>query len=188
MIATRVGRLLGRNTRAAALFDVKVEAGRATAGASAVDEAKRLAGVGALERRLLRVAQQCHGLEAEDLWRAYIQLTEAEAAFRIHKSDLAIRPVWHQKEHRVQAHILVCFLSYVLWKTIWRRCRQAGLGDEPRHVFAETPRGHPGRRGASDTQRATIRKRCISQPTEHQQILLQRLGLHLPTSIEIAAM
>jgi hypothetical protein len=57
----------------------------------------------------------------EDLWRAYIQLTEAEAAFHIHKSDLAIRPVWHQREDRVQAHILVCFLSYVLWKTESKR-------------------------------------------------------------------
>ena len=54
----------------------------------------------------------------EDLWKAYIQLTEAEAAFRIHKSDLVLRPIWHQKEERVLAHILVCFLAYVLWKTL----------------------------------------------------------------------
>jgi hypothetical protein len=52
----------------------------------------------------------------EDLWRTYIQPTDAEAAFRIHKSDLAIRPIWHQREDRVRAHILVCFLAYVLWK------------------------------------------------------------------------
>jgi len=45
-------------------------------------------------------------------------LTEAEAAFRIHKSDLRIRPIWHQKQERVEAHILVCFLAYVLWKTL----------------------------------------------------------------------
>ena len=124
----------------------------------------------------------------EDLWRAYIQLTEAEAAFHIHKSDLAIRPVWHQKEHRVQAHILVCFLSYVLWKTLAASCRQAGLGDEPRRVFealseiALVDVVLPTRSGT------TIRKRCISQPTEHQQILLQRLGLKLPTALERAAM
>lgn len=74
---------------------------------------------------------------AEDLWRAYIQLTEAEAAFRIHKSDLRLRPVWHQKPERVQAHILVCFLAYVLWKTLAQLCRQAGLGDEPRKVLDE---------------------------------------------------
>ncbi len=57
---------------------------------------------------------------AEDLWKAYIQLTEAESAFRIHKGDLSLRPIWHQKRERVQAHILVCFLAYVLWKTLAR--------------------------------------------------------------------
>ena len=118
-------------------------------------------------------------------------MTEAEAAFHIHKSDLAIRPVWHQKElkeHRVQAHILVCFLSYVLWKTLAASCRQAGLGHEPRRVFealseiALVDVVMPTKSGTA------IRKRCISQPTEHQQILLQRLALQLPTALERAAM
>ena len=54
----------------------------------------------------------------EELWKTYMQLTEAEAAFRIHKTDLSLRPIWHQKEDRVLAHILVCFLAYVLWKTL----------------------------------------------------------------------
>ena len=66
---------------------------------------------------------------AEELWRAYMQLTEAEAAFRIHKSDLSLRPIWHQKQERVQAHVLVCFLAYVLWKTLGQMCQPAGLGD-----------------------------------------------------------
>jgi len=47
----------------------------------------------------------------EELWKAYFQLTEAENAFRIQKSDLELRPVWHQKEERVRAHILVCFVA-----------------------------------------------------------------------------
>ena len=64
-------------------------------------------------------------------------MTEAEAAFRIHKSDLRLRPVWHQKEERVQAHILVCFLAYVLWKTLHQMAKAAGLGDEPRRIFDE---------------------------------------------------
>ena len=187
-IATRVGRLLGRNTRAAALFDVKVEA---DSGGSA---RLRWSKVEAW-REWARLSEGCYVLRSnvtdwspEDLWRAYIQLTEAEAAFRIHKSDLAIRPVWHQKEHRVQAHILVCFLSYVLWKTLAASCRQAGLGDEPRRVFEALSElvlvdvVLPTRSGTA------IRKRCISQPTEHQQILLQRLGLNLPATLEHAAM
>src|SRR6266571_3841330 len=73
----------------------------------------------------------------EELWRAYMQLTEAEAAFRIHKSDLSLRPIWHQKKQRVQAHVLVCFLAYVLWKTLGQMCQAAGLGHEPRKVIDE---------------------------------------------------
>ena len=187
-IATRVGRLLGRNTRAAALFDVKVEAD--SSGFARLQWSKVEAW-----REWARLSEGCYVLRRnvtdwspEDLWRAYIQLTEAEAAFHIHKSDLAIRPVWHQKEHRVQAHILVCFLSYVLWKALAASCRQAGLGDEPRRVFEALSEIMlvdvvlPTKSGTA------IRKRCISQPNEHQQILLQRLGLKLPTALEQAVM
>jgi hypothetical protein len=124
----------------------------------------------------------------EDLWRAYIQLTEAEAAFRIHKSDLAIRPVWHQRGDRVQAHILVCFLTYVIWKTPAASCRQAGLGDEPRQVF-EIPSEIALVEVALSTRNGVVlHKRCIGQPTAHRQILLQRLGLKLPTALESAGM
>jgi len=86
----------------------------------------------------------------------------------------------------VCAHILVCFLAYVLWKTLAQMCRQAGLGREPRRVFEELGKVKivdvilPTRRGIE------IRKRCVTQPTDHQAILLQRLGLQLPKSIEIA--
>ena len=66
-----------------------------------------------------------------------MQLTEAEKAFSIHKGDLSLRPVWHQKQSRVEAHVLVCFLAYVLWKTLGQMCAAAGLGDEPRKVLAE---------------------------------------------------
>ncbi len=69
--------------------------------------------------------------KAGELWEAYIQLTQAETAFRIQKSDLRIRPIWHQKEERVKAHILVCFLAYVLWKMLGQMCKRAGLGMNP---------------------------------------------------------
>jgi hypothetical protein len=124
----------------------------------------------------------------EELWRAYVQLTEAEAAFRVHKSDLQIRPVCHHREHRVGAHILVCFLAYVLWKTLAASCRQGGLGDEPRQVFEELCEISlvdvvlPTRQGVE------VRKRRIVQPTEHQRILLQRLGMRLPIELEQAQM
>ena len=70
----------------------------------------------------------------EELCEAYMQLTEAESAFRIQKIDLRILPVWHQKEDHVLAHILVCFLAYVLWKTLAQLCCSTQLGDEPKDV------------------------------------------------------
>jgi len=73
----------------------------------------------------------------EQLWRTYIQLSEAEAAFRIHKSELSIRPIWHQREDRVRAHILVCFLAYVLLKTLEQWQSRTGLGNSPRTILDE---------------------------------------------------
>lgn len=183
-VERRVGRLLERNTRAARLFDVQVEVD--AQGFTQLRWSK-------LEswREWTRRSEGCYLLRSnvkdwtpEELWRAYVQLTEAEAAFRVHKSDLQIRPVWHHREQRVGAHILVCFLAYVLWKTLAASCRQAGLGDEPRQVFEELSEITlvdvvlPTRNGVE------IRKRCISQPTEHQRILLQRLDMRLPTALE----
>jgi hypothetical protein len=87
----------------------------------------------------------------------------------------------------VQAHILVCFLAYVIWKSLAQLCQRAGLGHEPRKVFHELSQIHlvdvvlPTRKGIE------IRKRCVSRPTEHQAILLQRLGFHLPSSLEITS-
>ena len=187
VIATRVGRLLGQNTRAAALFEVRVEAD--VVGFAHLHWSR-------LEARdeWGRLSEGCYMLRSnvtdwtpEQLWRAYIQLTEAEAAFRIQKSDLQIRPIWHQRQDRVEAHILVCFLAYVLWKTLAAMCRQAGLGGEPRVVF-ENLSGLSLVDVVLPTRSGTvIKKRCISQPTQHQLILLQRLGLRPPASLEIAA-
>lgn len=94
-----------------------------------------------------------------------------------------IRPVWHQREDRVLAHILVCFSAYVLWKTLHQMTKSAGLGDEPRRIFEELGKISlvdvvlPTRSGVE------IRRRCVSQPTEHQAILLQRLVVKLPRQI-----
>lgn len=184
-IERRVGALLGSNTRAAGLFQVQVEAGadgyvefRWTKNEAWREWAQRSEGCYMLRSNVA-------DWSPEELWRAYIQLTEAEEAFRIQKSDLRIRPVWHQKQERVEAHILVCFLTYVLWRTLGQMCRAAGLGDEPRKVFAELSELAvvdvvlPARNGV------TIRRRCVARPDEHQAILLQRLGLALPSSLEL---
>ena len=179
-VEREIGRLLGQNTRAARLFDVTVET---TESGHARIEWKKIEAA----RDWATLSAGCYLLRTnvadwtdEELWKAYIQLTEAEAAFRIHKSDLRIRPIWHQKEERVLAHIFVCFLAYVLWKTLGQMCQQADLGGEPRRVLSELSDLRmmdvilPTRSGIE------IRKRCISKPTDHQQIILDHLGLRLP--------
>lgn len=182
-VAQRVGKLLGANSRAAGLFDVDVRDinGRAEVVWSKVDAWRDWSD---LSEGCYLLRSNITDWSAEELWKAYIQLTQAEAAFRIHKSDLSIRPIWHQREDRVQAHILVCFLAFVVWKTLGEMCRAAGLGDEPRKVLDEISQIQvvdvvlPTRNGPN------IRRRCVAQPTKHQAILLQKLGLKLPTHLE----
>jgi len=187
-VAHRVGRLLGQNTRAAGAFKTEVTSdaqGKAVLTWEKVEAWRSWA----------RLSEGCYLLRsnvrdwtAPELWRAYMQLTEAEAAFHIHKSDLSLRPIWHQKKERVQAHVLVCFLAYVLWKTLGQMCKSAGLGDEPRKVLDEIAAIQtvdvilPTRCGRK------IRKRCVGKPTEHQAILLHKLGLSLPRSLETVDM
>jgi len=186
IIAKRVGRLLGQNSRAAGLFEtnvIKTADGRTKLLWHKVEAWRNWA---ALSEGCYLLRSNINDWSPEELWKAYMQLTDAEAAFRIHKSDLKIRPVWHQKTERVRAHILVCFLAYVLWKTLAKMCKTAGLGDEPRRVFEELANIKavdvilPTRLGTE------IRRRCICRPTEHQAILLHHLGLVLPTNLPLA--
>ena len=180
VIDRRIGSVIAKNSRAAGLFEVEVQ--EAADGRTTISWEKK-----DVWRDWAKLSEGCYLLRSnvkdwspEELWKAYIQLTEAEAAFRIHKSDLGIRPIWHQREDRVLAHILVCFLAYVLWKTLHQMVQAAGLGDEPRRVLDELSKINmvdvvlPTRCGVE------IRRRCITQPTDHQAILLQRMGLHLP--------
>src|SRR5258708_2532794 len=179
VVAQRVGRLLGQNSRAAGAFQVQI-----------VPDANGLAKFSWKKvdrwRQWARLSEGCYLLRSnvmewspEELWRVYIQLTEAGAAFHIQKSDLQLRPIWHKKPKRVEAHILVCFLAYVLWKTLAQLCHRAGLGNEPRKVFQELAEVTlvdvllPTRTGV------TIHKPYLSRPTDPHPTLLHPLPLHL---------
>jgi hypothetical protein len=83
-------------------------------------------------------------------------------------------------EGRVKAHILVCFLGYVLWKMLGQVCKRAGLGNEPRKVFDEIAHIKVVDVILNTKEGTTITKRCISHPTKAQSALLQKLNLHLP--------
>lgn len=187
-VERRVGRLLEANSRAAGLFKVEVTPGKD--GRAAVSWQKIEAW-----REWAELSEGCYLLrsniqdwDAAQLWQAYIQLTEAEAAFRIQKGDLKIRPIWHQKEDRVNAHILVCFLAYVLWKLIEQMAKRAGLGNEPRKIFDEIAQIKIVDIVMPTKQGTIIRKRCVAQPTEAQAVLLQRLRLHLPQRLKTQEM
>lgn len=196
----RLGRLLQRYQRAAAAFEVKI----AVLPAVEAEPGKRKKKLPCLAVTWTRgdrwhtwaeLSEGCYllrtnlvGVDACTLWKRYMQLTDAEWAFRIHKDELAIRPIWHHKDERVQAHILVCFLAYVLWKTLAQWMQRSGLGDAPRTLLEElakiksgdvvlptqSPDGRPGQ---------AVRLRCVTTPDAAQKVLLNRLGVTLPTRL-----
>ena len=180
----QLGRLLGSNSRAAGRYDIGL-----------VDDPACAATVRLCWQRNTRWEEWARLSEGtyilrtnitdwtpQALWATYIQLTDAEAAFRIHKSDLAIRPIWHRRQDRIEAHIFVCFLAYVLWKTLEQWQERAGLGNSPRTMFEEL-----GRIQSTDVvlpladgSGRELRLRCVVRPDRAQAALIDRLGLQLP--------
>jgi|SRR5688572_19349551 len=184
VLERQIGRLLERNARAAARYSISLEDDDTTdAGLrlkwSAHPEWDEWAN---LSEGTYILRSNVHEWTDEELWKTYVQLTEAEAAFRIHKSDLAIRPVWHQKAERIKAHILVCFLGYALWKTLQQWQSRAGLGDSPRTILTELSRITAADvvLPLADGSQRELRIRCVVRPDRSQALLIDRLGLNLP--------
>ena len=115
-----------------------------------------------------------------------MQLTQAEAAFRIQKDQLNLRPISHQHADRVQAHILVCFLAFVLWKTLEMWQQRAGLGNSPRTILEELARIQSHDVVLPIAAHAQIRLRCVTQPDAAQAALLDRLSVLLPKRMRLA--
>jgi transposase len=185
LIERCVGRLLGKNSRAAGLYDVQVTRGEKDR--AQFSWSKRADRASAAQQR-----EGCYVLRsnvsdwtAEELWAAYMQLTEAEAAFRIQKDHLKLRPVWHQKTERVQAHILVCFLAYVLRKTLEGWSKRAGLGSSVTTILEEFARIDSTDVTLPTTDGRTLRIRCVVRPDQAQSILLEHLGLDLPRRLRL---
>lgn len=188
----QIGRLLGRNSRASARYSISVGEDDSVPAKLKLtwstrseweDWAKLTEGTYILRSNI-------HDWTDEELWRTYIQLSEAEAAFRIQKSDLCIRPIWHHKQERIKAHILICFLAYALWKTLQKWQSRAGLGDSPRTILTELSRVNSADvvLPLADGSKRELRLRCVVRPEREQQLLLQRLGITLPERLRSPAL
>jgi transposase len=183
-IERQIGRLLGSNSRAAGRFVARLLDDPSTGAKLRLEWSTR-----DQWDEWSRHSEGCYVLRtnvndwtSEALWQTYVQLTDAEAAFRIQKSDLSIRPIWHHKEKRVQAHIFVCFLAYAMWKTLEQWQQRAGLGNSPRTILYELARIQSTDVVlplARDPERH-VRIRCVVRPDSAQAALLDRLGLRLP--------
>ncbi len=124
---------------------------------------------------------------SKELWKQDIQLTEVEAAFRINKEQLDLRPVWPQKEDRVKAHILACFMAYAMGKTLAAWMKRAGLGDPPRTLIKELARIKSEdvsiKAISPDGSMRELLARGVVQPSPEQKGLLNRLGLKVPNHL-----
>jgi len=120
------------------------------------------------------------GRTAEELWRFYIQLTEVEAAFKNLKDDLALRPIHHQLEHRIEAHIFISFLAYCLHATLRRRLRDLAPGLTARSVLEKFGTVQMLDVHLPTTDERTVILSRYTHPETDVQLLLQQLKLELP--------
>ena len=127
------------------------------------------------------------GQTVEELSTQYIQLTEAEAAFRALKSEWAVRPVFHQLERRVKAHLLVAFLGYALWVTLKHLLHRRGTGLTPARALALLTTLQSADIILPTTDGREIRLRRVTQPTPEQRRLLDQLDIAIPTHLEWSA-
>ncbi|MBK8979611.1 MAG: hypothetical protein IPM29_27235 [Planctomycetes bacterium] len=189
-VERQIDRLLEQDRRAGAKYTIKVK-----------DDPKRASGLrlvwsvneawqdwAALTEGTYILRSNVADWSSEELWQTYIQLHHAEAAFRIQKTDLRIRPIWHQREDRMLAHILVCFLAFAMWKTLEGRRRRAGLGSSPRTLLEEMKRIQtvdvvlPFERGGE------MRLRCAVEPDGETGVLPDRLDLRLPRRLRLPSL
>jgi len=183
----RIGRLQERNSRAASLFTITVTETK-------TEKKKKLEmTVHKNEDRYRKLLEnggyyllRTNWTEADPktLWSTYIQLTEVEDAFRTTKHDLGMRPIYHQKKERTQAHILVCFLSLAMWRTLQQWMKASGLGTAPRKLLDEMReiKSLDVLLPARDKQ---VRLRVVSTAPKELKVLLQRMKILLPSRPKI---
>jgi transposase len=181
-VERKIGRLLERNRRAASLFSIEVtETGtgkEARLSIKIIKNEERYQW--AMETGGSYILRTNWGeIDPKTLWNTYIQLTEVEDSFRIEKYDLGMRPIFHHKQDRTQAHILVCFLALTLWRTLQQWMKASGLGTAPRKLLEEL-REMRSLDVLLPTRDKTIRLRTVATPARGLKVLLQRMKILIP--------
>ena len=142
------------------------------------------------------------GWSAQQFWETYIQLTVVERAFRVLKSELLLRPIWHQYSGRTQAHIFVCVLAYTLWKSLDHLAKRAGLLTlihkpdlqrrnatakprpmSPQVILRELATIQIGDIHLATTTEQTLVLRRVARPEGEPKRILEALGLKLPERV-----
>jgi transposase len=196
-ILERVGRLKERYPKARGFVQINVTATKQPRLEWTWDQAKYRQALATDGAYLLRSNQP--GWTAAEFWETYIQLTIVERAFRVLKSELYLRPIWHHYSGRTRAHVFVCVLAYALWKTLDHLAKRAGLMTEIRKPDLRRPRSSPKARrmtpqvilrelreikigdilmSTSDGRQLALRR--VARPSPSQSRILDALKLVLP--------
>jgi transposase len=180
-IERRIGRWLGRYPGAERLLEVSVcqdSAGQAT-GLQLIERSERADWAQQAQGAYL-LRTNCPERDPRKLWKWYLQLQQAEAAFRTSKTDLGLRPIYHQKTERVEAHILVSFLSLALWRGLEQWMHAKGLGDCARQLLLELDELRSMDVVLPTREAGELRLRVVARPEKPLAELLAHLGLELP--------
>ena len=180
----RVGRWLGKYPTAERLFEVEVTKNPSNNKAIGLEIIERETNQqwAELSQGAYLLRTNCQEKDPAKIWKWYIQLTKAEEAFRISKSDLHLRPVYHQKTDRVEAHILVCFLTLAMWRSLELWMKSKGLGDCCRQLIKEVSTIRSLDVVLPVKDGTQLRLRTVAKPDKPVAELLAHLGLELPTA------
>jgi len=187
-ILERVGRLKERYPKARSFVKTNVTTTKRPRLEWSWDRAKYKQALAADGAYLLRSNQP--GWTAREFWETYIQLTLVERAFRVLKSELLLRPIWHHYSGRTQAHVMVCVLAYALWKTLDHLAKRAGLMTEIRKPDPRRPRSSPKPRRM--TPQVILRELgaikigdILMQTADGRQLVLRRVARPEPEQARI---
>ena len=178
----RIGRLKAECSRVARAYDITVEGDGASLSLAWRKDVAKAAYMRHSEGAYL-LRTNLTGESEQELWHMYMQLNDAEAAFRTLKQDLSIRPVYHQIQQRVEAHVLVCFIAYAMYRTLDRLARDGGLDMTAHKVLATAAMTKSGDVILPLVDGRELRLRRVSRPDKRQAEVLARLGVHLPERV-----